>query len=260
MDGFEDHYWNLTQLVGWVYLGDRQFVRDAADGSNRSSSYWQEMVLPDGRKELVETRSSPPNERHMSIIAAIKGAAYASFEAAEYDVLAALKDGKLQATGLENGKGNPKPVPQIQWPWLEFDWSEPPHAAPKSRFRDNATYWCDLKFRRSEVLELWPDPLQHSVDADYSQAVVDPCIASRVPEPRRPGRPSRRTEIVAAYEELRDADEIDFDAPLNSLYGRICKKVSDGDNADLKGLGDEAIRNAISPLFREDKIKAKAKQ
>ena len=69
------------------------------------------------------------------------------------------------------------------------------------------------------------------------------------------GRPTFMTEIEAAYKELRDAKEIDFDAPKNKLFEPIREKVRAYKN-DLslqRGLGDEAIRKAIHPLFEKDK-------
>ena len=80
------------------------------------------------------------------------------------------------------------------------------------------------------------------------------------------GRPSLREEIKTAYRKLAGAGEVDFDAPKKSLYQPIRKVISDGKppvaeelNTVPKGLGDEAIRRAIAPLFNADKAKAKAK-
>ncbi len=69
------------------------------------------------------------------------------------------------------------------------------------------------------------------------------------------GRPTLKTEIEAAYKELRDAEEIDFDAPKNKLYEPIRKKVRAYKNAPSleKGLQNEAIRKVIYQLFETDK-------
>ena len=69
------------------------------------------------------------------------------------------------------------------------------------------------------------------------------------------GRPTLKTEIEAAYKELRDAKEIDFDAPKNKLYEPIRKKVRayKNDPSLEKGLQNEAIRKVIYQLFETDK-------
>ena len=72
-------------------------------------------------------------------------------------------------------------------------------------------------------------------------------------------RSRAETEIEAAYKELRDAGDIDFDAPKTMLYDPIRKKVRERKGAPTldQGLGKEAIRKAISRLFEGDK-KARA--
>lgn len=74
------------------------------------------------------------------------------------------------------------------------------------------------------------------------------------------GRPTAKAEIEAAYQDLRGAGKIDFGAPKARLYQPIREKVrGDKESPDLwTGLGDEAIRKAISPLFEQDKNKARA--
>ena len=73
------------------------------------------------------------------------------------------------------------------------------------------------------------------------------------------GRPTLKPEIEAAYQDLLDAGEIDFDAPKKRLYEPIREKVrGDKSNPNLYGLGDEAIRKVISPLFDADKNKRSA--
>lgn len=71
-----------------------------------------------------------------------------------------------------------------------------------------------------------------------------------------PGRPSRREEIIAAYRVLREAGEIDFESPLSRLYRPIQITVAArlGIEVDeLKGVGAEAIRKTVRPLFDEDR-------
>ena len=182
MDAFEETYWNLTQLLAWIYLGDRRLVRKAADGQNENGSFLQEAVLPDGRRELVAGSANPTNPIHLELTAAYKGGAhYLTLEDAENEAIAVLQQGRLSTIGLENGQGNPLEVPQIQWAELRFAWG-PPRAVPKDVARAGASHWYSLKFVRSEVLEIWPDPLALPAGAESFESKPDR------PTPRR-GRP-----------------------------------------------------------------------
>ena len=74
------------------------------------------------------------------------------------------------------------------------------------------------------------------------------------------GRPTLKDEIEAAYQGLREARQIDFDARINCLYEPIRKKVQEikDDPSLKKGLQNEAIRKVISPLFEADKNRRSA--
>ena len=103
MDGFEDPYWNLIQTLAWVYLGDRAVVQRAGDDVTDHGTFWQEVRLPDGHKELVETPVSALGPIHLEVIAAQKGASlYPSLDDAADALLAASRVGRLKVLGLEN--------------------------------------------------------------------------------------------------------------------------------------------------------------
>jgi hypothetical protein len=130
MDTFEEPYWNLMQVLAWVYTGDRLMVRKASDHINDHGSRMQELVLPDGRKEWVETPSGPPDQIRVTIKAQFNGgSATRTFEDAESELLQTLQDGRLCAMGLENGMGDLQEIPRIRWADLRF-YQDPPHAAP----------------------------------------------------------------------------------------------------------------------------------
>ena len=164
MDGFEEPYWNLIQLLAWVYLGDRELVRKASDDVTDHGSFVQQLVLPDGRKEFVETAAKAPGAVRLALEAGWKGgAALPSFEAATNETLSALRLGRLKAWGLENGRGELRPIEPIKWADLKF-YYEPSFAGPKDLFRIGAVRWYGLKFSREEAMALWPDPLAAIVD------------------------------------------------------------------------------------------------
>ena len=64
--------------------------------------------------------------------------------------------------------------------------------------------------------------------------------------------------IEREYRLLRDDDEIDFSAPMNRLYPVVRERVAAKRNSNRKGLGDEAIRRAITALFQEGKSASEA--
>ena len=162
MGGFEDPYWNLIQTLAW---GDRASVRRASDGVENHRTFLQEMQLPDGRVELVETPANPLSDLHLEIAAAYKGGAvYQTLDDAENALLDVLRNGRLNALGLENNMGDLLEIPLAQWAGLKFYFG-PPRAGPFNIARIGATYWHGLKFSRSEVLEIWSDPFDSSVEA-----------------------------------------------------------------------------------------------
>lgn len=240
MDGFEEPYWNLIQTLGWVYRRDREWVRRAGDEVTDHGTFPQEMQLPDGRVELVATPAGPPSDLKLEIAAALAGdAAYQTVGDAESALLTVLRHGRLNALGLENNKGDIRGVPTVQWADLIF-YFDPPRAGPLNIARTGATHWHGLKFSRSEVLEIWPDPAQ--------SVVVDPT-----------GRPTFRAQILEAFFKLSENGEVDFDAPMVKLYEPIRQMIRDqtGDQTLIKSLGKEAIRKVISTPFATERAKQK---
>ena len=250
---FNEPYWNLIQVLAWVYLGDRSLVRRASDNVTDHGSFLQEVVLPDGRTDLAETPAGTPGLGHLVTGAAWQGgAAYDNFNEAKGAVITASKVGKLHVLGLKNNRGDLEEIPPTAWAELDF-YFEPPHAAPRhpNYSRREATRWYELKYLSNEILTLWPDMLDEIALSDH-----EPAPLPAPPEPTSSsGRPTLKTEIEAAYKALRDGAEIDFKAPKNRVYEPIREKVR-GYKKDprlQRGLGDEAIRKVIHPLFEKDK-------
>lgn len=65
--------------------------------------------------------------------------------------------------------------------------------------------------------------------------------------PRRPGRPSRRAEIEAAYDAV--AAELPADAPLTSVFPTIRQAIT-GSARPSKGLTDKTLRKTLAPVRR----------
>ena len=56
MNTFDQPYWNLMQLLGWVYLRDRQWVRKATDSVIDHGSYRYELGFQTAVWALVTSR------------------------------------------------------------------------------------------------------------------------------------------------------------------------------------------------------------
>ncbi len=73
------------------------------------------------------------------------------------------------------------------------------------------------------------------------------------------GRPTLVSDILGAYRALKDGGDVDFKAPKTTLYKAIRERVFNSRNdiaIDVKGnprgLGDEVIRQAVTPNWEAD--------
>jgi hypothetical protein len=130
-DPFGQQWWNLMQVLAWVYLGMRGVVRDAGLPANKRGYFFQKCALPDGRLENVKTALGPFTVTSLRVKQAdCSGACYPSFSLAEKAVIEALQASRLTAYGLQNGAGDLKEIPSLLWADLKF-WYEPNFAGPR---------------------------------------------------------------------------------------------------------------------------------
>jgi hypothetical protein len=156
-DPFKAQFWNLMQVRSWVILGARSVVRDAGLPANERKGYFEEHTMPDGRRELVEVHQ-PFTVVTLWVEKAFRGSFfYPTVPMAENAIIEALQAGRLTAYVLQNRKGDLKEIPAPSWADLKF-WDEPDFAGPRDLFRYGATHLHSLRFRREEVLAIWPDP------------------------------------------------------------------------------------------------------
>jgi hypothetical protein len=64
---------------------------------------------------------------------------------------------------------------------------------------------------------------------------------------RRPGRPSRRDEIVSAFAAVVEAGAIDPGEPLTHIFPVVRQRIT-GTTAPTSGLGDKTLRKTLTPL------------
>ncbi len=87
-------------------------------------------------------------------------------------------------------------------------------------------------------------------------------LAPEEPEKKvggKPGRPTLVSDVLGAYRALKDGGDVDFNAPKTTLYKAIRKRICNSRDdiaIDMKGrprgLGDEAIRRAVTSYWEAD--------
>ena len=171
---------------------------------------------------------------------------------------AALKDGSWYATGLLkpldpneplDPNKQPERIPVHLWDILEIDFGDNIAWFDDKTAWDGGDYIC-LRFYEGEYeRRLTAAPAPRTADL----------LAGKADGAIKAGRPTRKGDIEAAYLHLLGAKRINFDAPKTRLYEPIRETIrGDKSNSNLYGLGDEAIRKVISPLFDADKNKRSA--
>lgn len=198
-DPFEAQYWNLMQVLAWVYLGSCDVVRDAGTPAAERGHFFEEHTLPDGRQELIKRKAGRFTIIDLGVEQAYRnGSCYPLFRLAEAAVIEALEAGRLTAYGLKNREGDLQEVPSLQWADLKF-WYDPDFAGPKEVFRFGATQWHDLRFQRKDVLAIWSDPL-NQLD-DQAPAEEEPA-APAVPEARAHNKPKTEARNQSWQEDI----------------------------------------------------------
>ena len=151
-----------------------------------------------------------------------------------------LASGSWYATGLQTPIDPNRGLEHIAaylWDVLEIDYT------------DNDAFGDGLRYVRLRVYK-----------GEGERQLSTAPRADKADRLRRAGRPSLGPEIEAAYKDLLAAGEIDFNGPKKWLYEPIRKKVREHENDPnlKKGLGDEALRKIIHPLFEADKNRRSA--
>lgn len=157
---FQAQYWNYMQVLAWVYLGDRTLVTQASDHATDDDFFWRPVPSLRGGMKIVKPNLPITLTHILSESVWKEGACHETFEQAEAVILYALQEGTLRALGLQNAVGDLQDIPQTRWADLTFRYTNDyrlDYAGPRDH-RRTATRWYGLKFKRSEVLALWPDP------------------------------------------------------------------------------------------------------
>ena len=153
---FDSPYWNILQVIAWVYVRDRTLVVDMAEGS--PLGFFSEDVR--GPDDVLLDRLVAADQHDTVFIemsATQKGGSVvASLDLAIDQIWHALQSELLEGFGTRNGVGDLTKIQSHEWASLKFD-HETNRAIPTIR-RPEATVWYDLRFSQSQVLAIWLDP------------------------------------------------------------------------------------------------------
>jgi hypothetical protein len=173
MSGFDQPYWNSLQLLAWVYLGDRVLVSRCGDDEARpSDAHWhlrETVVLTDtGRAQstLINEPRGKPSTVTVDLYASDSNRRSTSAKAEE-EITAKLREGAFTVTGVRNGQRHQ--IPEIEWLDVKID-LDGNTAVYKSNHQPKYT---DLRFRRADILALWPEELSQLLDNAGARASTD---------------------------------------------------------------------------------------
>lgn len=222
---FDTEWWNLHQVLAWVYLGDRALVKVGA------------IVNQDAHFQLKLKAA----ER--------QGVCYPSVCAAEKAIVEALQTGKLTAYGLRNGGGDLTGIPSAQWADLKF-WWDPDHAGPSDCFRPMENCWVTLRFQRKDVLAIWPDRLGQP---DHRQSTE-----KQPGDPAPNGNTTRRTGAANATRETRKAHRLrDLKRFIDDVYGAAKRgdlNLESGNDRKALPFSHSALRTVFLERHPEHEI------
>lgn len=225
-DPFDAPYWNLPQILAWIFLGDRSLVRDMADEPRDRGRIWVWERTADG-EERVSVRRPAPSLMGLSVAGHGESSRhYPSLKKAKEALSVELQNGNLTFLGIRGGRGELEEIPAEQWSDLWF-YDDPVLVASKSYPRRGAVRWHKVRGRREEVLAIWPDKLAAHVEPGatlsrqkrFSEAAVRKWYKKRASKWKAGSLiPSREDDLVAARAEISDTVSRDFMRELRREY------------------------------------------
>ena len=163
LEYFDDPFWEPLQIVAWMCLRNPNYVHRSSSAyfewrrfkNTRSPNSYGEPIPLDIPIALSDIRAI---DRIMADDE-LRLFEFENVHLAIEQLYQILKKGEINAYGVENGIGELKPIEAFKWADLTIVWDDlPKHtAACSSNFSDKATTWNDLRFKREEVLTMWPD-------------------------------------------------------------------------------------------------------
>ena len=189
LEGFNDVFWNLGQIIAWVETRS-PFPVDALSDSTRYLARREHSMpagLPHFATEFAERRSEASG-------LARGPSPYPSIDDVRRAVLRSLQAG-LPSSGQRRGSFDREPIPRLEWADLTIDDSMAGEMTVRHR-HGAAAAWTDVRVLKHDVLSAFPvlatspdaAPGDASAQASAPEAErTSPEAATRKPRGRRPG-------------------------------------------------------------------------
>lgn len=178
---FDEPYWNLTQVLAWVLLGDRDIVHQASSDYRGKRTYWTEVKGVDGQPEMVEMDAGRMTDLTLCLLAAhrqwqdrqasepsadaardeeqhgkVRGER--KYEAAKSELRDALLTGRIAATGVKVETRDRVHITGSEWADLDvfFDDAGEPYAGIRHSSGRGIKRFELVRIASETVLENWP--------------------------------------------------------------------------------------------------------
>lgn len=154
--------WTLLEVLAWIATRNADEVRDA---ERPADVLFQTTRMPGGEPSSERTIGEGPSLLRLRL--QLSYAAGATPNRSSLSVTAAgdllrrmLCEGRITAAGRRNGRGDPSPVPALDWEYLRF--GNDHRGVPCARIEDDllgGSAWYDLRFPVKEILAQFPADL-----------------------------------------------------------------------------------------------------
>ncbi len=170
--GLGQPYWNAHQVYSWVHTRNPRLV-----------------VLLSDRDE---GDSFDPNLIDFLAMANRPGAEFADYAEAQEAIVSTLQEGRLRSWGRREGVGTLEEIPTLEWANLHFVWYVFHGLVEAVGMTDNppssivgAPRWYGLRFKRDDVLELWP-PTETEIETGAEDPPAQTLPPHDEPDPPEP--------------------------------------------------------------------------
>lgn len=225
-------HWNAHQVFAWVYTRNPRLV----------------VLLSDHDKG----DSFDPNPIDFLAMSNRPGAEFADYAEAQEAIISTLQEDRLRSLGRREGVGTFEDVPTVEWIDLHFVWSvfhgfveavgmtdDPPASIV------GAPRWYGLRFKRDDVLELWPP-----TETEIETGAEDP-PAQTQRERNEPG-PQTIAEIDVTQGDTREAEH---DAPRSDVTPPLVPvnaETTDIEAVYAQRVNDHRVKTGRRPTFKAD--------
>jgi len=241
---FEKPYWNLFQTIAWIYVDDDYLIKLFDDDV---TDYVDEYSLPSIK--TISDYGKPYDKEKLK---------FPEFEDAVNALSNALANEKLTCSGIDFGEdGRRKPIPHYLWPELRliFD-KDGVQASEEKKGRSLSMYfWSNLKFKREEIMNLWPTDTWPGIQAkDDKQKTIIEKPKELLYNPRHP-------IYIQVWDKLIELDDLEYG--WRGIISQIPSMTYDKENGLVIGIdtfNEEVNVNIKSFRNTFSKMKQKLKE